>query len=251
MCRHGLILLALGSLVTLLPGKTIRADVTGDGIDDIIKMGMKMVTVQDGASNKLHTIIAGIDDLADMSIDNFFEGTKGNEIALLRLPEKSCFTEVYGYRNKRFIKVSDALPGELSMDEDGRLFGYSTHAWDRNEVMIYWPILEYGGHLKPAEVKLFSETSLVVEPHKTEEFPIDLHRSTFAMCVASTLDKDVVVFLLDDDGTLIKQAMIDPQTGFYGRIITENAKTVTLNIDNSKSPKQKTIHIIIKQYEYP
>lgn len=251
MCRHGVILLILGGILTLLAGKTIRADVTGDGIDDVIKLGMKMVTVQDGASNRLHTIVAGIDDLADISIDNFVEGTKVNEIALLRLPEKGYFTEVYGYRNKRFIKVSDALPGELSFDEAGRLFGNSIHAWDRNEAMIYWPILEHRGYLKPAEVKLFFDTSLVVEAYKTEEFPIDLQEKTFAMCVASTLDKDLIVFLVDEDGTLIKQTMIDPQTGFYGRVITGSAKTVTFNIDNSKSTRAKTVHLIVKQYKYP
>jgi hypothetical protein len=249
MFKYSLVL-SMIVMVSSLPGKTIRADVTGDGIDDIVKMGMKMVTVQDGASNRLSTIIAGIEDLGDISVGNYFEGTKGNEIAILRLPEKSYFTEVYGYRNKRFIKVSDELPGELSFDESGHLFGYATHAWDRNEVLIYWPIVESGGYLKAAPVAQFEETTLVVNAHQTKTLEIYLLEGTFTMCVASTLGKDVVVFLLDADGTLIKQTMIDARTGFYGRVITDRAKRVTFNVDNAQSGEDKTIHVIIKQYQY-
>jgi len=236
---------------SIASGKTIRADVTGDGIDDIVKMGMKIVTVQDGASNKLHTIVAGVEFLADIAINDYFTATKGNEIAILTLPEKSFLTVVYGYRNKRFIKVSETLPGELSFDEERRLFGYATHEWDRNEVRIYWPIVEDEGFLKPAYITQVAETILVTGANTTREFKIDLRDSTFTMFVASTLDKDVVVFLLDEDGTLIKQTMLDSRTGFYGRVLAEQAKTVTLNIDNSQSPKSKSVHVIIKQYEYP
>jgi hypothetical protein len=238
-------------IFSVASAKAIRADVTDDGIDDIIKMGMRMVTVQNGASNKLHTIIAGEEFLAGISVDDYFSGTRGNEIAVLMSPENGFFSEVYGYRNKRFIKVSESLPGELSFDEGRRLFGYATHEWNRNEILIYWPLVEDGGYLKAAGVVLVTDTSLVVEANKTKEFVIDLRENTFAMCVASTLDHNVIVFLLDEDGTLIKQNVIDSQTGFYGRVITKQAKTVTLNVDNSQSSKPKTVHVIIKQYAYP
>lgn len=238
-------------IFSVASAKAIRADVTDDGIDDIIKMGMRMVTVQNGASNKLHTIIAGEEFLAGISVDDYFSGTKGNEIAVLMLPEKGFFSEVYGYRNKRFIKVSESLPGELSFDEERRLFGYATHEWNRNEILLHWPLVEDEGYLKAAAVVLVTDTSLLVEANKTKEFVIDLQENTFTMCVASTLDHNVIVFLLDEDGTLIKQNVIDPQTGFYGRVITEQTKAVTLNVDNSKSTKAKTVHLIIKQYAYP
>jgi hypothetical protein len=239
------IMLSVGS------AKTIRTDVTGDGIDDIIRMGMKIVTVQDGASNKLHTIVVGEEFLADVSIGDYFSSTKGNEIAIVLLPEKKYFTEVYGYLNKRFKKVSEMLPGELSFDEERRLFGYATHEWARNEVMIHWPIVEYEGYLRAAAVVELAETLLVVEANRTKELGVDLRENTFTMCVASTLDDNVIVFILDEDGTLIKQNVIDSQTGLYGRVIAGQAKTVTLNIDNSQSSKPKTIHVIIKQYRYP
>ena len=71
-------------IFSVASAKAIRADVTDDGIDDIIKMGMKMVTVQNGASNKLHTIIAGEEFLAGISVDDYFSGTRGNEIAVIR-----------------------------------------------------------------------------------------------------------------------------------------------------------------------
>ena len=238
-------------IFSVASAKAIRADVTDDGIDDIIKMGMKMVTVQNGASNKLHTIIAGEEFLAGISVDDYFSGTRGNEVAVLMLPEKGFFSEVYGYRNKRFIKVSESLPGELSFDEERRLFGYATHEWNRNEILLYWPLIEDEGYLKAAPVVRVMDTSLVAEANKTVEYDIDLMARTFAMCVASSLDDNVIVFLLDEDGTLIKQNVIDSQTGFYGRVIAEQAKTVTLNIDNSQSSKPKTVHVVVKQYRYP
>jgi hypothetical protein len=244
-------MLFLCVICSLASSKTILADVTGDGVDDVITFGLKIVVVQDGASNRHHTVVAGIEFLADVMVDDFFSGTRGNEIAVLMLPEKSFLTEVYGYRNKRFIRVSQMLPGELTFDEDRRLFGYATHAWDRNEVMIYWPIIEEEGYLKAAPIVEYAETTLVVAANETEEWPIDLKNNTFTMCVVTTLDKDVIVFLLDEDGTLIKQTVIDPQTGFFGRVISEAGKTVTIGIDNSQSPKPKTIHVIIKQYRYP
>jgi hypothetical protein len=238
-------------MLSLVSAKTILADVTGDGIDDIIKMGMKMVTVQNGASNRLHTIVAGEEFLADISVDDYFSSTKGNEIAVLMLPEKGYFSEVYGYRNKRFLKVSKSLPGELRFDEERRLFGYAAHEWNRNEILIYWPIVEDEGYLKAAPIVYVADTSLSVAANDTREFVVVLHNNTFTMCVASTLDDDVVVFLLDEDGTLIKQSIIDPRTGFYGRVIAERAKAVTFNVDNSKSAKPKTVHLTIKQYAYP
>jgi len=250
MYKYKLVFLICIVLVSV-SAKTIRADVTGDGIDDIVKMGMRIVTVQNGASNKLHTIIAGEEFLADVSIGDYFSGTIGNEIAILVLPEKNYLTEVYGFRNKRFTKVSKTLPGELSFDEERHLFGYAMHEWNRNEILIYWPIIEHEGYLRAAAIAEVAETSLVVLANKTEVFNIDLHENTFTMCVASTLGDEVIVFLLDENGTLIKQAMIDSQTGFYGRIITKQARIISLNIDNSQSPKPKTVHVIVKQYYYP
>jgi hypothetical protein len=238
------------SLFSFVNGKTIRADVTNDDVDDIIRMGMKIVTVQDGVSGKLHTIVVGEEFLADISVDDYFNGTMGNELAILTLPDKGFLTDVYGYRNKRFIRVAEALPGELTFDEELRLFGYAAHEWDRHEVLIYWPIIEREGYLKAAPLVQFAETTLVVARQKTDEFKIDLLAGTFTMVVASTLDKDVIVFLLDEDGTLIKQTKIDSRIGFYGRVVTENARTVSLNVDNSQSDKAKAIYVIVKQYSY-
>jgi hypothetical protein len=249
--RRSISTVLLLAIISVASAKNILADVTGDGIDDIIRMGMKMVTVQDGASNRLHTIVAGKQFLADISVDDYFSGTRGNEIAISMLPEKGYFSEVYGYRNKRFIRVAENLPGELSFDEDRRLFGYAVHEWNRNEILIYWPLIEDEGHLKAASVVQMTDTSLFVTAKETEEFKFDLYESTFTMCVVSTLDDNVIVFLSDEDGALIKQNVIDPQTGFYGRVIAEQAKAVTLNIDNLQSTKPKTVHVTIKQYAYP
>ncbi|MGD9380571.1 MAG: hypothetical protein PVI51_08390, partial [candidate division WOR-3 bacterium] len=92
--RRSISTVLLLAIISVASAKNILADVTGDGIDDIIRMGMKMVTVQDGASNRLHTIVAGKQFLADISVDDYFSGTRGNEIAISMLPEKGYFSEV-------------------------------------------------------------------------------------------------------------------------------------------------------------
>ena len=251
MNKCTIIIVFLCIICSFGPGKTIIADVTNDGVDDIIKMGLKIVTVQDGVSNKLHTIVAGVESLADISVDDYFSMTKGNEIAVLMLPERSFLTEVYGYRNKRFVKVSEILPGELSFDEERRLFGYAVHAWDHNEVMTYWPIIEDEGYMKAAPIAQSAETTVVVAAKETKEMTVVLQGGTFTMCVAATSDTNVIVFLMDEDGTLIKQTTISPRTGFYGRVIAKQAKTITFAVDNSQSAESKTIHVITIQYRYP
>lgn len=251
MRRNVLVLcMLIVSSFSFVNGKTIHADVTNDKVDDVVRMGMKIVTVQDGVSGKLHTIVIGEEFLADISADDYFGGTNGNELAIVTLPGKGFITEVYGYRNKRFTKVSEKLPGELSFDEELRLFGYAAHVWDQHEALIYWPIVESEGSLKAAPLAQFAETTLVVGKNKTSEYVIDLLGGTFTMVVASTLDRDVIVFLMDDDGTLIKQARIDSRVGFYGRVLTEKAKTISLNIDNTQYDKVKTVHVIVKQYSH-
>ncbi|UCD06437.1 MAG: hypothetical protein JSV98_04195 [candidate division WOR-3 bacterium] len=239
------------SLFSFVRGKTIRADVTNDNVDDIIRMGMKIVTVQDGVSGKLHTIVVGEEFLADISVDDYFSGTEGNELAILTFPDEVFLTDVYGYRNKRFVRLAEMLPGELTFDEELRLFGYAAHEWDQYEVLIYWPIVEREGYLRAAPLAQSSETALVVEKNKTTEFQIDLLSGTLTVVVVSTFDGYVIVFMLDDDGTLIKQTRIDSRVGFYGRIIAESAKTVSLNIDNSQSNKVKAVRVTVKQYQYP
>ena len=230
--------------------KTIIADVTADGVADEIVMGLKTVVVKDGASGKVYTVGSEVEFLADVTVGDYFRPTRGLEIAIVTVPEE-YETIVYGYRNKQFVEVSELLPGDITFDQEGRLFGYETYRWQETEAVVYWPIIHSEGFLKPAPVVEESETTIVVVAGTTQEIEFILPEQSMAVCVAATHDKDLVVFLQDEQGTLIKQGMIDDKVGFSGMMFAPDRAMFSLNFDNSQSATDKTVHCLIRQYSYP
>jgi len=238
-------------MISFAVGKTITADVTGDGVSDQTTMGLKTVVVKDGATGILHTVVSEVQYLADISVDDYFRGTKGKEIAVITLPDREYMTEVYGYRNKQFVNVSKTLPGDISFDKERTLFGYRIHAWNGIEVNIPWPIVEEGGFLKPASLAEETDTHDVVEAFTTDEISVTVQMQNLVVCAAAVLEKDAIVFLGDEDGTLISQKTIGAQRPFIATLFADKDKTITLSIDNSQSADQKTVHYIIRHFTLP
>lgn len=230
--------------------KTIIADVTADGVADEIVMGLKTVVVKDGASGKLYTVGSEVEFLADVTVGDYFRPTRGREIAIVTVPEE-YETIVYGYRNKQFAQVSELLPGDVTFDDEDRLFGYEIHGWHETDAIVYWPIIHHEGLLKPAPIEEESETTIVVMSGKTLEIVFTLPAQSMAVCVAATYDKDLVVFLQDEEGTLIRQMIIGDKVGFSGMMFATEEAMFSLNFDNSQSTVDKTVHYLIRQYSYP
>lgn len=95
-------------IISLAESKTIHADVTDDGINDKIIMGLKSVVVV----NKLecckrnrHTLVSDTEYLVDIMVNDFHHGIRGKEIAIVMLPGSNCVTEIYGFRNNQFKKA--------------------------------------------------------------------------------------------------------------------------------------------------
>lgn len=240
-------------IISLAESKTIHADVTDDGINDKIIMGLKSVVVV----NKLecckrnrHTLVSDTEYLVDIMVNDFHHGIRGKEIAVVMLPGSSCVTEIYGFRNNQFKKVSELLPGEITFDDDGNLFGYHTCMWEGGAVHVPCPIIEEDGFLKPATIVQEIETTVVIEANTTKEISIDLSENTSVICIAAVQEKDVVVFLQDEDGSLITQRKIDSQAPLVGKTFADKDKIITLIIDNLQSTTLKTIYYIIRHYAY-
>lgn len=238
-------------MISFAAGKTITADVTGDGVSDQITMGLKTVVVKDGAAGMLYTVVSEVPYLVDISVDDYFRATKGKEIAVVTLPDREYMTEVYGYRNKQFVNVSQTLPGDISFDKDGRLFGYRIHAWNGVEANIPWPIVDEGGFLKPAPLAEETDTHDVVEAFSTDEISFVVHKQRLVVCAAAVQEKDAIVFLGDEDGTLISQKTIRAQMPFVATVYADEDKILTLSIDNSQSEEQKTVHYLIRHFTLP
>ncbi len=230
--------------------KTISADVTADGVADEIVMGLKTVVVKDGASGKLYTVGSEVEFLVDVTVGDYFRPTKGNDIAIIMMPEE-FETIIYGFRNKQFVTVSALLPGDVTFDAEGRLFGYETHSWHGTDAIVSWPIIHHEGFLKPAPIIEENETTTVIMAGKTLEIPFTLPAQSMAACVAATHGKDLVVFLQDEEGTLIKQGMIGDKVGFSGMMFAAEEAMFSLNFDNAQSSTDKEVHYLIRQYSYP
>ncbi len=238
-------------MISFAAGKTITADVTGDGISDQITMGLKTVVVKDGATGILHTVVADVPYLADISVDDYFRATKGKEIAVITLPDREYMTEVYGYRNKQFVSVSKTLSGDISFNKENRLFGYRIHAWNGLEANIPWPIVDEGGFLKPAPLVQEIDTHVIVEAFTTDEISVIVQMQNLVVCAAAVLEKETIVFLGDEDGTLISQKTVGARMPFIATLYADKDKTITLSIDNSQSEEQKTVHYLIRHFTLP
>jgi len=243
-------------VISPLTAETVMADVTGDGIEDEIKIGEQSVVVIDGASGKRFTVISGEELLVNAEIGNYHSGISGKEIAVIyafsaRRPIVD-HTVIYGFKNNQFLAVSEELPGEVTINEDGDLVGYHLHYTDwQHEVYVPCPIIEENGLLKALTIKKETEKTIDIEAGKTKEITIDLSKNTLFVCFASVKEKDVIISLKDDDGTPIAEEKIDPESPFFNTFRTDKDEAITLTIDNSYSVMTpKTVFYVITQYNY-
>jgi hypothetical protein len=246
-----LLILLLSPLMVSAQIKTIKADVTYDGYNDRIEMGLKSVVVTDFIScctRRKYTVVDNVDNLVDIMVDDFHAGARGKEIAVVTLPNHEYVTRVYGLKGKNVLELSDSLPGQISFDENKNLFGYTTHTWQEREIQVPWPIIEDAGFLKPALLAHETETTVVVDAGSTKEIVIEMLTNVSTVVVADTEEKDAVIFLLDNDGTLITQRPVDSEHPLVGTSSADLDKTISLVIDNLQSSTPTTVHYIIKHY---
>jgi hypothetical protein len=103
-----LLFIILLLIISLAESKTIHADVTDDGINDKIIMGLESVV------RRRHTLVSDVECLVDIMVNDFHHGIRGKEIAVVMLPDSNCVTEIYGFKNNQFKKISEPLPGKIT-----------------------------------------------------------------------------------------------------------------------------------------
>ena len=266
--------LTLLFMFSFLEGKTKMADVTGDGVDDEIKIGEQSVVVVNGATGNRYIVVAGEEFLRGVKIDNYLRTTSAKEIGVEINPIAGVgfFTEMYAFKNNKFVKISERLPGEISIDiilprfspdmlikqttidiidMASNIIGYYSHLWEGGIVNVPCPIKEKDGLLVLLPIKKEIEKTIVIEASTAREITIDLSKNTLAISVAAVKEKDVIISLKDEDGAVISKRKIDAEVSFIGSRYAYKDEAITLTIDNSYSVMTpKNVYYIINQYEY-
>jgi hypothetical protein len=251
MKKYVIFIFALIFIFSFLKGETKMVDVTGDGVDDEIKIGEQSVVVINGATGKRYTVISGEEFLSSVNVNNYHSGIKGKEIAVVICPGADYWTEIYGFINNQFKKVSEMLPGQVVISADGSLVGFRRHLWEGGEAYVPCPIREEKKLLKALPIKKEIAKTIVIDAGKTKDITYTISGKTLVVCFATVKEKDVIISLRDKGGSLVASQKINPTTAFIGGGYTPADEEVTLTIDNSYSViTPKVVYYVIDQYEY-
>lgn len=242
-------------IISSLPSETQMVDVTGDGVDDEIKIGEQSVVVIDGMSGKRFPVVTGEEMLDTVRIDDYHSGIPGKEIAVIFWTGPWWYSKVYGFKNGQFVLVSEELPGKIEKDlTAGIVWGYFRCLPDWGggiyETRLPCPIIEEGGILKTASIKKDISKTITIDAGTTKEISIDVSKNTCLVCIAIVEDKNVKILLKDEEGSTIAEGKIDPESRFIDVEFTyERDRTFTLVIDNSYSViTPKTVFYRIVHY---
>ncbi len=251
MKKYVIFIFALIFMFSFLKGETKMADVTGDGVDDEIKIGEQSVVVINGATGTRHIVVSGEEGLYTVQINDYCSSMQGKEIAIVICPGAACWTEIYGFKINQFKKVSEMLPGIVTLDEEGNLIGYRRHLWEGGQAYVPCPIREEKKLLKALPIKKEIAKTIVIDAGKTKDITYTISGKTLVVCFAAVKEKDVIISLRDEGGSLVASQKINPTTAFIGGGYTPADEEVTLTIDNSYSViTPKVVYYVIDQYEY-
>jgi len=221
------IVIVFGICPSLLLGKTISADVTGDGFNDGIYISNNRVVVIAGQTKiRYPSINAQIDSC---QVINFLSETNAQEIAITTYRDGK-YTMVYAFQNDSFPAVSDLLPGEIDIEDD-TVYGYVMHSWG---FKIIYPIIIENGILKvPEQQKKVSDT-IEIAAGNTKKINIDIPRNSLVTYLVAVKNKDINVAIASANkkGESIR---IDSNTPYYFKDYYSNTGLATLTLDNSYS----------------
>lgn len=238
-------------MLSSLNAQALMVDVTGDGVDDDIKIGEQSVVVVDGAFNKKYIVVSGMENLMDVIVDNYLTSTKHKEIGVVFVEgeEDITFTDVYGYKNNKFVKIGEGFCGEISFDEENNLWAFADY-WGPIVISEPIPIIEKNELLKVPPLTKTIEKNVEIEARSSKDIMVNLYKNNLVVFCVAVQEKDVIVSLSDETGTVFAEDRIDPEYQFFFYGYAEKDETITLTIDNSYSMMTpKTVYYIISQYK--
>lgn len=219
------IVIIFGIYPSLLLGKTIYDDVTGDGFNDEIYITNNRVVVIAGQTKTRYPSINV--QIGSCQVKNFLPETNAKEIAITTNRDGK-YTMVYAFQNDSFPAVSDLLPGEIDI-ENNTVYGYGMHGWG---FKIIYPIINENGILKiPEPQKKVSETIEIAAGNK-KTINIDIPRNSLVTYLVAVENNDINVAIASASkkGEPIR---IDRNTPYYFKDYYSNTGLATLAFDNS------------------
>jgi hypothetical protein len=232
-------------------GKTVMADVTGDGVDDEIKIGEQSVVVVDGASNKKWIVVSGM-EIVNAKIDDYHPYMPGKEIAIFTNFAEPVFA-IYGFKNKQFKQISDNFSGdsislEIVQSSDSFISVFMAHL-----IFSTYPIIVINDSLTQSTPLEEIEKTIEIDAQTAKEITINLSENTLLLCEVSVKEKNVIVSIEDETNNLICGGeKIYPESPLKCLYHAPSPETITLTIDNSYSlMTPKTVTYKIKKFKYP
>jgi len=251
---HKLIGVSIAVILFIYPllgmGETITADVTGDGVDDEIKIGEQSVVVEDGQSSKKYIVISGEEMLNGASVNDYSVKRKGKEIAIEIVTGPESFTEIYAFKNSKFFNISGRLPGEVIVTDDGELVGHTRYFFEAGGwIPLPWPLQEVGDSIVALVSKKETEKTISVDANSSKDILIECTKNSDIVIGAVVADKDVILGVYDGAGNEDMRTTIDAENPFIFYDFGTKKETKTLTIDNSYSiMTPKTVTYVIIQY---
>jgi len=233
-----------------LRGRTELIDVTGDGVDDEIKIGVQSVVVEDGQLNKKYIVISGEEMLSNVTIDDYIANREGEEIAIVVCPGSDCWTEIYAFKNGRFNKVSEMLPGEVFVTDDGDVIGQQRYFFEEGGwIYLPYPLREVNGILTPSKPTKQIENTVSVSAGNSKDILIECGKNQKLVIGVVVHQKNIIIRINDSKGIKLARKKINIETPFIYFDSFSKAETITLSLDNSYSiMTPKTVIYVIIYY---
>lgn len=230
--------------------RTITADVTGDNMNDAIKVTDDAVYVVDRmlcCTRKRFPVVSSCDSIYDVIVDDFSKDHRGKEIGIVFGNASPQATVVYAFDNGRFSIVSENLPGMIAF-HNSVLCSDGVYLLDSERVILPWPVIEDHGFLKQAVLASSSDSTVTIESGEVLDDTLTLPLATYLLIALWTQSLDIIATLYDGSGVIIRESDHESPV-LVSMINTSNQNQARLHIDNSRSRESSVLRCQIHAFE--
>lgn len=229
--------------------RTITADVTGDNMNDAIKVTENAVYVVDRmlcCTRKRFPIISSCTNIHDVLVDNFSTHYRGNEVAIIYDTNTDQETVVYAFKNGSFSLVSDTLPGIITF-WNNVLCSDESSVLDSHTVTLPWPIIDEQGYLRMATRGTTNESHILVEPGEVYEDTLILQPDVYTRVVIWTTGQNTITILRNKSGDVISGSEFEDRT-VVGVFDPREQNHALLYVDNTRSVEHGMFRCLVQTF---
>jgi hypothetical protein len=214
---------------------TIKADVTGDGVYDAIKVTEDAVYVIDRmlcCTKKRFPIVSSRDDIYEVKVDDFSRSHRGKEVAIVFGTQTPVTTVVYAFQKGAFSRISDDLPGALRYHDnipcvDGQCI------LDSDSIALPWPIREDHGFVKQASLSRTTDSLFLMAQGEVFTDTLFIPPEHCMLVAVCSPQHYVTTTLSDIHGTIIAEKNQNHAT-FVRLLCSDMYDKIILRVNNSK-----------------